>query len=301
MRAVHRRSGLGLLALALMAEPGLAAPTDVAPPAPATAPSPLPAEQRAKLEAWFAAVGPRRPGETFGQLVVRAGRHQLATPYALAPPRDGPEVLRIDLDTLECVSFVETSLALARCAWAERREPNCFTGEVEAWRYRGGRLGDYSSRLHYFADWILDNEARGRLRQVTAALGGQPRRLPHDIMTRSLAKFPPLRDPALRATMADIERRLSDAPWVLLPREQVRAAEAALESGDLLAIVNTLHPGSGIGHAGFVDRLDSRTPRLLHASSYRRRVLLTTQSIADYMTRRPDREAVMIARPLPPP
>ena len=39
-------------------------------------------------------------------------------------------------------------------------------------RYRGGRLAGYPSRLHYFTDWLLDNERRGLIEIITADLGG---------------------------------------------------------------------------------------------------------------------------------
>ena len=33
-------------------------------------------------------------------------------------------------------------------------------------RYRQGQLTDYTSRLHYFSDWIIDNTAMGFVREV---------------------------------------------------------------------------------------------------------------------------------------
>ena len=63
---------------------------------------------------------------------------------------------------------------MARCGF--RREPteSCFERELVASRYRGGTLSDYASRLHYFDDWIDDNESRKRLANLTQALGGEP-------------------------------------------------------------------------------------------------------------------------------
>ena len=49
-----------------------------------------------------------------------------------------------------------------------------FTREVERMRYRGGRRLSYTSRLHYFSEWISDNEELGLVRNVTRDLGGVP-------------------------------------------------------------------------------------------------------------------------------
>ena len=55
-----------------------------------------------------------------------------------------------------------------------------------------------------------------------------------------------------------------------------------------------------VTHAGFVLRSEGGRARLVHASSYHRRVVLTREDLADYLLRRPERTGVMVARPLPP-
>ena len=42
-------------------------------------------------------------------------------------------------------------------------------------RYRGGKMGDFTTRLHYTTDWFVDNEAKGVVKILTPKLpGAQP-------------------------------------------------------------------------------------------------------------------------------
>ena len=57
--------------------------------------------------------------------------------------------------------------------------------------------------------------------------------------------------------------------------------------------------GPLIHHAGIVYRARGRA-RLLHASSYHQRVVLTREDLSSYLLRRKDRRGVLVARPLSP-
>jgi hypothetical protein len=261
----------------------------------------LDAEDQAALVAWFEAVGGRREGERLGELVVRAARHQLHKPYDRHRQETEAEVLHIDLSQFQCVSFVESSLAVARCVWRRQPTGECFVAEVEASRYRGGRLDGYASRLHYFPDWMADNEERGRVAWATADLGGIVRKHEFTFMSAHPELYPTLSAPAVRAQIATREAELSDRDWVILERDRVSSAQPQLQNGDIVALVSDRKPGLLVGHTGFVDMSASGVPRLLHASSHHQRVLLTARGVASYVQRRPDRVGIMVARPLPPP
>ena len=47
-----------------------------------------------------------------------------------------------------------------------------FIKNLETIRYRNGVLDGYPSRLHYFTDWIRNNEQKGLVRDITSELGG---------------------------------------------------------------------------------------------------------------------------------
>ena len=261
----------------------------------------LTTKTRAELKEWYDGVGAPLAHETFGAYLARAAFFQHGVGYEPVQKPTMPEKLRVDLSRFECVTFIESSLAVARCGF--RREPTaaCFEREVTASRYRGGALSDYASRLHYFDDWIDDNEARHRLKNLTPELGGEPlTRSYFHISSRVLPRSNVTKDAlaVLTREVVATESRLSLAPHFVLSRERAPRVIDRLEDGDLVAFVRE-RAGLLIHHAGFVYRVLGK-PRLLHASSYHRRVVLTSEDVASYLLRRPERRGVLIARPLSP-
>jgi hypothetical protein len=259
----------------------------------------VPAKQAELLQAWFDKLGPVRPDESLGELIVRAGLLQLGKPYFLHPEDRTDEPLRVDLESFECQSFVESTLSVARCALVGQRDTACFAQELERFRYRGGVRRGFASRLHYFSEWIDDNVSRGRLDNRTAALGGQPIHRDFFYFARHAAAYPALADAAARTEMAAVDERLSSAPHIVLDRAGVERAKPELMTGDVIAVV-TSKPGALISHTGFIAKNPDGTPCLLHASSHHGRVLLTRDDIARYLRRWPDRQGLMVARPLAP-
>ena len=81
------------------------------------------------------------------------------------------EPLTLSLTHFDCVTLVESCLAVARVARGGAPTWESFGREIERMRYRGGTAG-YASRLHYFSEWIADGERRG----LCATWGGAGRR-----------------------------------------------------------------------------------------------------------------------------
>lgn len=252
-----------------------------------------------KLASWYNALGERRPSESFGHYVTRAARIQHGVKYAVTSPPPGAETLDTTVDAFECVSFIESTLAVARCAWESEPTASCFAHELEATRYRSGRMGDYASRLHYFIDWIGDNASRGRLVNMTASLGGEPVQkdffyITERVLERSDMKKEELT--LLTREMQTTEARLSATTHAVLTRQSAPPVLSRLEDGDLVAFVWE-RPGLLVHHAGFVYWANG-TPRLLHASSFHGRVVITVRDVTNYLLRRPERRGVIVARPI---
>ena len=261
-------------------------------------------ETRARLQKWYDGVGAPLAHETFGAYLARTAFFQQGAGYEPAQTPTAPEKLRVELSRFECVTFIESSLAVARCGFRGEPTESCFERELVATRYRGGTLSDYASRLHYFDDWIDDNEARKRVENLTSALGGEPvTRSYFHISSRVLPRSPPsdVSKETLAALTREVEAtesRLSRTPHLVLSRDRAPGVQDRLEDGDLVAFVRE-RSGLLIHHAGFVYRAGGK-PRLLHASSYHGRVVLTREDVASYLTRRPERLGLLVARPLRP-
>ncbi len=261
----------------------------------------LTTKTRAKLQEWYDGVGAPLTRETFGAYLARAAFFQRGVGYDSVPTPKVPERLRVELSRFECVTFIESSLAVARCGFRGEPTAACFERELIASRYRGGALSGYASRLHYFDDWIDDNEARERLENLTSELGGEPvTRNYFHISARVLprANVSPEALVILTREVAATESRLSGTPHLVVSRERAPRVLERLQDGDLVAFVRE-RSGLLIHHAGFVYRVRGK-PKLLHASSYHQRVVLTREDVASYLTRRPERVGILVARPLSP-
>jgi hypothetical protein len=254
-----------------------------------------------KLASWYDALGQPRPSESFGRYLARTARIQHGVKYEENSKPPGAETLDANVDAFECVSFIESTLAVARCAWESEPTASCFVRELEATRYRSGHMGDYASRLHYFVDWIGDNESRGRLVNMTAALGGEPVRKDFFYITERVLERADVQEDdlaSLTREMQTTEARLSATTHAVLTRQSAPPVLSELEDGDLVAIVRE-RPGLLVNHAGFVYWANG-TPRLLHASSYHGRVVITVEDLTNYLLRRPERRGVIVARPIVP-
>jgi len=257
-----------------------------------------------KLASWYNALGEPRLSESFGRYLVRTARIQHGVKYAEISEPTGAETLDVDVDAFECVSFIESTLAVARCGWGAEPTESCFVRELEATRYRSGRMGDYASRLHYFIDWIGDNESRGRLVNMTASLGGEPVQKDFFYVSERALKRSDAKENELASLMSMVremqttEARLSATTHSVLTRESAPPVLSELKDGDLVAFVRE-RPGLLVHHAGFVYWTNG-TPRLLHASSYHSRVVITVSDLTNYLLRRPERRGVIVARPIAP-
>ena len=112
-------------------------------------------------------------------------KKMLGVPY-VAGTLDGneEEQLVVLVDSLDCTTFVETVLAFCIADKRGERDYEGFKKALTQIRYRDGILNGYTSRLHYFSDWILNNEQMGFVKECTSETAcSQPKELWLDFMT----------------------------------------------------------------------------------------------------------------------
>lgn len=74
---------------------------------------------------------------------------------------ESPEVFRVSFDEFDCVTYVETVLALS-CS----KTPARFFRELTHLRYKGGKV-DWFRRNHFMTSWLRRNVARGAVADLT--------------------------------------------------------------------------------------------------------------------------------------
>ena len=111
-----------------------------------------------------------------GDATLAAARYFVGRPYVASTLEREPERLVINLREWDCTTLVESAVALARTAQSPTPTFDVYLRELSRLRYRTAVITDYTDRLHYFTDWIYANARRGLVRDVTAEIGGRPRR-----------------------------------------------------------------------------------------------------------------------------
>jgi len=238
--------------------------------------------------------------EDFGELVVAAGRAFRNAPYQGGTlERNAEEALVVELGAFDCVTLIESALALARTHHLERESLAAFSRELQRIRYRDGEIDGYPSRLHYTTDWIRDNQARGHVRDITATLGGIVDPRPIDFMSTHRGLYPHLvESDANHAAILEVEKRLADEPRIYLPKEKIASVERRIEEGDLLALTSSV-PGLDFAHTGIATFVDGRL-HMLHASSANGLVEVTRHPLADYMAAQKSQTGIVVFRPIAP-
>ena len=203
-------------------------------------------------------------------------KQMLGVPY-VAGTLDGneEEQLVVHVDQLDCTTFVETVLAL--CI-ADKRDARSFDGFKKALtdvRYRDGVLDGYASRLHYFSDWIRNNEQMGFVKECTSETScAQPQELWLNFMTTHVDSYQPMKkNPALVEVMAAQEKNWQGTIVSYIPKEKLNLPpeELKIKDGDILAMVTNIK-GLDIVHVGFAFWKDNHL-HLLHASSSAKKVI----------------------------
>lgn len=179
---------------------------------------------------------------------------------------DIAEVFTVSFDGFDCVTYIETILALARAANADD-----FIEWLRKIRYGKGRI-QWERRNHYMTDWIRNN-IRERI-------------------------IKPLSFPTV--SIRSIERVLNIVPGLAARRTRVKCVAkpavfrlaAYMRSGDLIFFVST-RKNLDVFHAGIIVR-DDKGMRMRHAS--RSQGVVVEQELSEFL--KTNRMAgVIVARP----
>lgn len=203
-------------------------------------------------------------------------KKMLGVPY-VAGTLDGneEEQLEVLVDSLDCTTFVETVLAFCIADKRGERDYEGFKKALTQIRYRDGILNGYTSRLHYFSDWIRNNEQMGFVKECTSETAcSQPKELWLDFMTTHVDSYLPMKkNPELVKEMASHEKNWQGTVVSYIPKEKLNLppGELKIKDGDVLALVTNIK-GLDVVHVGFAFWKDNQL-HLLHASSSAKKVI----------------------------
>lgn len=203
--------------------------------------------------------------------LTRVGLQFIGKPYrANALSSSNPEELVADLTSFDCVTLIENSLALVNAADDESE----YRKSLVHFRYAGDSV-QYEKRYHYFSD---------AMRQLGYPLLGTRdmlQKLPKSFSFLSnylAAKQPGQINLAL---LRSRESELAKRDFYFTPNALVDRLVPFLESGDLVGLVSK-NPAIDFLHTGMIYKKDGKV-YLLHASQEFKRVMISKQTLGDYL------------------
>src|SRR3984885_1834145 len=177
-----------------------------------------------------------------GNRMETFSRHFLGCPYTINPligSRSEPEVFVASLDGFDCVTYMETILALSRASSADE-----FDDGLRKIRYQSGSV-QWIRRNHYMIGWIRSNQ-RGKKPLTIIAPDG----VRAVVKERNLHELPGLPPGPVR--------------FECIPKPAIRKLAPHIQTGDLIFFVST-RPTLDIFHCGILVR-DGERLLLRHAS-----------------------------------
>lgn len=230
-------------------------------------------------------------------LIPEIGKYFLGTEYVANTLEVGEnEELVVNLRGLDCTTYAENLLALARTIKSEQQNFETFEAQLEEIRYRDGKRDQYPSRLHYFSDWIYNNRAN-HLVETPVDSFGDPFPVSVDFMSTHPNSYKYLKNnPDFVPLIAQQEKEINSRSYFYLPKEKIEANEDKLREGDIVGIT-TQSNGLDISHVGILVKQDGRI-HLMHASLSSKKVLISEEPLSDFLKDSKTNTGIIVVRPV---
>ena len=210
------------------------------------------------------------------------------------------EQLVVNTRELDCTTLVETVTALTICAQNSQHTFADYCNVLRQLRYRQGQLTDYTSRLHYFSDWIEDKQKMGIVTEVQKHT--PPFTAVQQLDLYYMSKHPNAyaalkKHPEMVKEIAKQERTLKGRRFRYIPKKNVRntaALRSVVKDGDIIAIT-CRKPGLDIAHLGFAVWKEDGL-HLLNASQLHKKVVLEPMTLRQYLYKHPSHTGIRIIR-----
>lgn len=210
------------------------------------------------------------------------------------------EQLVVNTRELDCTTLVETVTALTLCVKQEKRQWEDYLQMLCTLRYRQGVLDGYTSRLHYFTDWILDKQQMGLVSEIQ-----QPnppftavQRINVNFMSQHPEYYQALKaNPSLVPVIRQQEQALTGKTFRYIPKQEVKNTKLlrqTVKDGDIIAITCN-KKGLEIAHLGFaVWQKDGL--HLLNASQLHHKVVTEPMTLRQYLGKHKTHTGIRVIR-----
>ncbi|HMQ68807.1 MAG TPA: DUF1460 domain-containing protein [Ignavibacteria bacterium] len=231
------------------------------------------------------------------ELIIEVGKTFIGTPYVGGTLDENPntEEVVIKITGLDCVTYVENALTFSIMIKEGKNTIEDYREVLERVRYRDGKNTGYPSRLHYFSDWIYNNEQKGLVKDITKEIGGIPYNKNIDFMTTHTNSYKQLaNDPGAVNAMIEVEDNINSREIYYIPKEDISLVYDKLENGDIIGITSTIS-GLDVAHTGYVYK-ENGIAYLLNASLKDKQVEISPMDLQDYLMGNSKQGGIIVAR-----
>lgn len=230
-------------------------------------------------------------------LIPEIGKYFLGNEYvAHTLEVNDEEKLIINLRELDCTTYAENLLALARTLKSENHTFQQFAAEIKKIRYRDGELDGYPSRLHYFSDWIYNNKDN-QLVSTPADNFGEPFPNKVSFMTSNPDSYRHLKEnPEYISVIGQQEAVINSNSYYFIPKEKIADYEHLLKEGDIIGLTTSIG-GLDVSHVGVLVEQNGKF-HLLHASQSNLKVEISDEPISSFLKPNSKNTGIMVARPV---
>ena len=210
------------------------------------------------------------------------------------------ERLVVNTRQLDCTTLVENVTALTLCAQRGQFTWRDYLRTLTAMRYRNGKITDYTSRIHYFTEWITANTKGGIVTEIQSPNPpfSAVQQVSVSFMSNHPKSYKALRNhPEYVADIKKMEQQVSGQRFRYIPKTAVRnhsQLRKAVKDGDIIAIT-CRKKGLDIAHLGFAVWKEGKL-HLLNASQLRGQVVEEPKILYEYLQEHPTHTGIRIIR-----
>ncbi|MEN6589184.1 MAG: N-acetylmuramoyl-L-alanine amidase-like domain-containing protein [Proteiniphilum sp.] len=252
-------------------------------------------EDRLIFDQYLSYIGPYQHHST-DTLLEKTATFFLGKPYvANTLEITDEEMLVVNLREFDCTTFVETVIALTRTAKLEKPSFDAFLAELQQIRYRNGEINGYAARLHYTSDWMYENEQNGRVRNLSAVLGGIQEEKPIHFMSAHRDAYKRLKtDDAVLQEIMTVEKEINRrGGFAYLPKAKIASIASHIPHMAMIGFTTDIE-GLDISHVGFAFQKEDKLT-FMHASSARKKVVIDEKKLSDYCAGQKSCTGVLVA------
>jgi cell wall-associated NlpC family hydrolase len=219
--------------------------------------------------------------ESRADKMIEIGKKFLGKPYIANTLESPKEKLICRLDGFDCYTFVETVLALVLTSESVTTDYETFAEEVQYLRYREGEINGYASRIHYFFEWAKLAEKNGVLTDLTPELGTKsPKNI--NFMSTHRQFYPAFTtNDQVLAEIKTMEKNVNKYAFYEIKTANLPEVQSEIKNGDILAFASNV-AGLDVNHEGLAYWKGNKL-HFIHASSAEKKVVISDQTIQDYL------------------